>query len=190
MIRLIQPAAAAALLCLTAAASLTAPAAHAASDGAAPVPLVLARSDAFTGQLVARLESGITQCQALPAVYRPDCYRQNYRATGRMLNGKPDYRDAQRALKRVETALTKIMRRNTDKATPPITRNGQTFKPITEAALKPAAAAFDQARAEAVTILLRSGGAMRTHNARIAAVVGSNKVLLRAALEPALRALL
>lgn len=161
---------------------LTAPLASATTDHASSQPDILALSNSFTDQVVKNLSAGINLCQSLPAVYRADCYRQNYRATARQLNGKPDYRDAQKALKRVESALKKILRQYGDKATPPITKNGQTFKPIKPEALKPATAAFDQARREAVTILLRAGGNAAPHYQKIAAVVGSNKVLMRAAL--------
>lgn len=141
----------------------------------------LARSEAFTSQIVGKLESGIRECQALPTVYRFDCYRQNYRAVGRDLK-RPDYRPAQSALRRVEKTLNTIVRKNTDKTKPQISQNGRKYKAITPQAVKPAAAAFDQARAEATTVLLRTKGDMKPHFERIAAVVGSNKVILRASL--------
>lgn len=144
----------------------------------------LAFSADFTGSVVGSLESGIAQCQAIATVYRFDCYRQNYRRTGRLMNGKPDYRSAQKALRHVEGTLNSFIKKNTDKAAPRLSVGGMTYKAVKPETVKPGAAAFDQARSEAVTILLRSpDGNARQHYERIASVVGSNKLIIRSALE-------
>lgn len=150
-------------------------------------PMRLAFSESFTDSIVRSLEGGIGTCQALPAVYRFDCYRQNYRATASKMNGKPDYRDAQKALRHVENTLKSILRSYGDKAAPTIRSGGLTYKPVKPDAVSTAARAFDTARAEAVTILLRSDGRARVHFERIASVVGSNKLIIRSAIDRLLR---
>lgn len=144
-----------------------------------PASTQLAMSNSFTGQVVSKLEGGISECQAIAAVYRFDCYRQNYRAVGRSLNGKPDYRDAQKALKQVENTLKAVVKQNGDKAAPPLKQNGRTYKAVRPQTVPASATAFKQARQEAVTILLRADGKAQVHYQRIASVVGSNKVIIR-----------
>jgi len=139
----------------------------------------LAFSDGNTSAVVSVLESGIAQCQSLEAVYRFDCYRQNYRAAGSKLNGRPDYRAAQKALQQVELTLKATLRQNRDKTAPPVRLNGKTYKAVTPDAVKPGNAAFARARAEAVTVLLRADGHATVHYQRIASVVGSKKVIIR-----------
>lgn len=139
----------------------------------------LAFSDDFTGTIVKPLEDGILECQAIAAVYQFDCYRQSYRAAGRKMNGQKVYRDAQKALRLVETTLKSIVKKNADKSAPKLKVNGKTYKAVKPTAVKPGAAAFKQARAEAVTILLRANGQAKVHYARIANVVGSNKLIIR-----------
>ncbi|MCA0871937.1 hypothetical protein LCL97_13945 [Seohaeicola saemankumensis] len=139
----------------------------------------IAFSSDFTGQVVGKLEGGISECQAVAAVYRFDCYRQNYRAVGRSLNGKPDYRDAQKALKRVEDTLKAVVKQNGDRGAPPLKQNGRTYKAVRPDTVAASAAAFNKARQEAVTILLRADGKAQVHYQRIASVVGSNKVIIR-----------
>jgi len=139
----------------------------------------IAFSSDFTGQVVGKLEGGISECQAVAAVYRFDCYRQNYRAVGRSLNGKPDYRDAQKALKTVENTLRAVVKQNGDSSAPPLKQNGRTYKAVRPDTVAASTAAFNKARQEAVTILLRADGKAQVHYQRIASVVGSNKVIIR-----------
>ncbi len=143
----------------------------------------LAFSADFTGSVVGSLESGIAQCQAIATIYRFDCYRQNYRRARRIMNGKPDYRMAQKALRHVEATLNSFVKKNTDETAPHLSVGGKTYKAVTPEAVKPGAAAFDQARSEAVTILLRSDGRAKVHYQRIASVVGSNKLIIRSDLQ-------
>ncbi len=140
---------------------------------------LLAFSDNNTNAVVTVLENGIAQCQRLDAVYRFDCYRQNYRDAGSKMKGRPDYRTAQKALQRVEQTLKATVRQNRDKTAPTIRVNGKTYKPVTPAAVKPGEAGFARARAAAVTTLLRADGRAAVHYQRIASVVGSNKVIIR-----------
>jgi len=139
----------------------------------------LAFSDGNTNTVVNILEAGISQCQALDAAYRFDCYRQNYRSAASKLNGKPDYRDAQQALRQVEKTLKAIIRQYGDKAAPTIRVAGKTYKAVAPDAIQTAATAFSRARAEAETVLLRASGHAELHYARIAAVVGSDKLIIR-----------
>ncbi|MEP3331884.1 hypothetical protein [Sedimentitalea sp.] len=52
-------------------------------------------NDRTTNRVVRLLKQGLRECQTLNSVYRYDCYRQNYRAAGRQLAGKPAYAPAQ-----------------------------------------------------------------------------------------------
>jgi len=140
---------------------------------------LLAFSDGNTNAVVTILEQGIAQCQRLDAVYRFDCYRQNYRSAGSKLKGLPDYRAAQKALQQIELMLKATIRQNRDKTAPPVKLNGKTYKAVTPEAVKPGNAAFARARSEAVTSLLRADGQAAVHYHRIASVVGSNKVIIR-----------
>lgn len=149
------------------------------TPGSAPKSTAPAVSSAVTASVVSDLEGGVRTCQSLPQVYRFDCYRQNYGGVVDSLSGKKGYRDAQRALRGVEKTLDKVMRRNLDRSVAPVKVGGATYRAIKPEAVDPAAKKFDQARAEAVTILLRSGGETAKHYQQIAGVVGSNKLLIR-----------
>ncbi len=147
----------------------------------------IAFSSGFTGQGVGKLEGGISECQAVAAVYRFDCYRQTSRAVGRSLRGKPDYRDAQKALKQVERALKAVVKQNGDSAGPPLKQNGRTYKAVQPGIVAASTAAFNKARQEAVTNLLRADGKTQVQYQRFASVVVSNKVIIRTDLLAMLR---
>jgi len=141
--------------------------------------LQIAMSDSFTSQVVLQLQEGNDECRAIPSVYQVDCYRQVFRRAGSALQKYPDYKEGRKAFRHIETTLKSVLKQYPDKATPPLRRNGRTYKPIQPDAVKSAAAAFARARAEATTILLRAQGPMKIHYERIAAVVGSNKLIIR-----------
>ena len=135
-----------------------------------------------TAAAVAALEGGIATCQAVPVVYRFDCYRKNYGDAARSLGGNRDYGDAEQALGKVERVLRGIVRQNRDRDAPAISVGRKRYRAIKPEAVRDSAALFERARAEAVTVLLRAKGPAQTHYARIASVVGSDKVILRSGL--------
>ena len=139
----------------------------------------LAFSSASTDAVVGILEKGIAQCQVLEAAYRFDCYRQSYRSAAAKLNGKPDYRAAQQALREVEKTLKDVVGQYRDNSKPSIRVAGKTYKAVTPVGIQPGAAAFSRARAQAVTELLRADGRAKVHYQRIAAVIGSDKLIIR-----------
>lgn len=142
-------------------------------------PPILAMSEAVTGQVIAELESGLSTCSRLDAAYQFDCYRQAYRAAGSAIKGRPDYKDASKALKAVEDTLRAIVRKNGDRGQPNIRVGGKTYKAIKPAAVPAAAQAFRASRQEAATLLLRSTDKAALHYTRIADALNSNKVLIR-----------
>ena len=146
----------------------------------ADAPLRLAFSEATTDRIVHRLESGFETCRRLDAVYRTDCYRKTYRDAAAEMNGKPDYYDAQVALRSVEATLGGVVSQYSDYGRPRVWVRGRSYVAIAPAAVKTAAKVYSKAATEAETVLLRATGHAAEHYARIARAVGSNKVLLRA----------
>lgn len=138
-----------------------------------------AASARVTNSVVRGLQKGITQCQRLDNVYRYDCYRQNYKAAAKKLKGRQAYSPAYQALKNVEATLTKVVNQNGDRRANRIRQGAQVFTPIKPAATARAKASFRAALDANHTQLLRSASTAQTHLARIAAVLDSDKVLLR-----------
>jgi hypothetical protein len=136
-------------------------------------------SDRTTGKVVRLLEKGLRQCQALEAVYRYDCYRQNYRDAARQLDGNAAYAPARQALQAVEASLEAVLGANADPAADPVRRAGKSFNAIRENAIPQSKAAFGTALDDARTRLLRSRDGSGDHFARIANVLDSDKVFLR-----------
>ena len=148
-----------------------------APDGEDPVQLAM--SEAVTGNVMSQLEGGTATCGALDAVYQFDCYRQAYRAAGSKIKGRPDYRDAAKALKTVESTLNTIVRKNADRSQPSIRVGGRTYKAIKPEAIPAATSSFRSARTQAATVLLRSDDVAALHYTRIADALNSDKVLIR-----------
>lgn len=138
-----------------------------------------AASARITNSVVASLQRGIRQCQRLDNVYRYDCYRQNYQSAARKLKGREAYAPAYKALKNVEATLTKVVSQNGDRRANRIRQGTQVFTPIKPAATARAKATFRAALDANQTQLLRSASNTQTHLVRIAAVLDSDKVLLR-----------
>ena len=141
-------------------------------------------SNATTKKVGRTLTSGVARCLRVERIYRFDCYRQTYRLAASILNGRPAYTGARKALESVEAALEKIMQRHVDPAVPPKRKGFQTFRAIKPAAVPRATADLSRALDRAETMLLRSPDRTGTHYARIAEAVNSNKVLLRSRLYP------
>lgn len=141
-------------------------------------------SNTTTKKVVRTISRGVDRCQRVERVYRFDCYRQTYHLTASLLNGRPAYRDALKALELVEGALDKVMARHVD-PTVPLRRQGlQMYRAIKPGAIPRATAEMDRALGKAETILLRAPERTGNHYARIAEAVHSNKVLLRSRLYP------
>lgn len=150
---------------------------------AALVLLSMGQAHAFsagnTDSIVAELTGGEATCSRLEAVYQFDCYRQAYRSAAKKTDGRGDYRAAGKALREVEKTLKTVVRQNEDKTKAAIRVGGKTYKAIKPEAVKVGVQAFQTARNQAATKLLRSDGKAQVHYARIAQAMKSNKVLIR-----------
>lgn len=136
-------------------------------------------STASTDSIVGLLDAGEATCSRLDAVYQFDCYRQAYRAAGAEAKKNRSYADAAKALKDVEKVLNDTVRKNRDRSKPTIRVGGQTYKAIKPEAVAAGAAAFQSARNQSATLLLRSGGDAKVHYTRIAQAMDSDKLLIR-----------
>lgn len=141
-------------------------------------------SNRTTKQVIRILKRGVAACQRLERVYRYDCYRHAYRLAAQELNGRPAYGAAQAILIEVERSLARTVTQNVDPAKPAIIRGVQQYRPIKEASLPKAKAAFTRSLEEAETKLLRSAETTGPHYTRIAQAINSNKVLIRSLLDP------
>ena len=140
-------------------------------------------SDSLTNEVVRRLRNDFRQCGELLNVYRYDCYSKSYRNAAIKLSGIPDYGPAHDALRLVETRIVAVIDANLDPTRPALRQGFRSFDAVTEAALPEVKRETLRAMEDAQTILLRSPSAsQQTHFSRIAAVIDSNKVLLRSAL--------
>ena len=161
---------------------LLAPAVALAGNTSSTTPYRLAMSDSVTSKVVSKLEGGSSECRSVPAIYQVDCYRQSFRRAGSEISRYPDYSEARKALRQVEAVLKAALRQYGDKSNPALRKNGRAYKPIRPEGVKPANAAFERARREAATVLLRAKGPIKVHYERIAAVVGSSKLIIRSGL--------
>lgn len=153
-------------------------------------PMALAqygRSDGLsnrtTAAVVRLLQGDFRECGDLIIVFRYDCYSQSYRSAADRLDGLVGYAEAQTALRLVETRIGSVVSANRDRTRPPLRQGGRVFNAVTEEAIPLLRRETLRAMDEAQTVLLRSPtAAQRPHYSRIAAVIDSNKVLLRSAL--------
>lgn len=142
-----------------------------------------ALSDSLTDEVVRRLGNDFRECGELSNVFRYDCYSKSYRNAAIKLVGIPEYGTAHEALTLVEKRIAAVIDANLDQSRPPLRQGFRSFKAVTEAALPVVKRETLRAMEEAQTILLRSPNAQQqTHFTRIAAVIDSNKVLLRSAM--------
>jgi len=137
-------------------------------------------NNATTNRLVRTLERGLRLCQSLDAVYRYDCYRQNYKSAADRLQGNAAYAVPLAALRDIEQTLQTVVARNGDPAAAPKRKGGGTFRAVTPASTAKAKETFRRSLDAATTVLLRSKAGSGNHFARIAQVLDSDKVLLRA----------
>ncbi|MCF6233998.1 MAG: hypothetical protein L3J36_13015 [Rhodobacteraceae bacterium] len=141
-------------------------------------------SNATTRTVVRALTRGVARCQRVERVYRFDCYRQTYQLAASLLNGRPAYRDARKALESVEAALDKVMKRHVDPNVARKRQGLQTYSAIKPTAIPRATAEMELALNKAETVLLRAPERTGKHYTRIAEAVDSNKLLLRSRLYP------
>ncbi len=170
------------LLCLTL--LLGAPAAEANNGFSGRPGWNVLLNDATTDTVIDQLRQDFRRCQAVPKIYRYDCYRRSYRTGARSLLGSRDYAPVVEALTLVEKRIEAAVEANLDPGQPKLRENPfvqhRAVKPEAVPVIKQATLA---AMEEAATLLLRSPGqAGNPHFQRIAAVIDSNKLLLRSAL--------
>lgn len=134
-----------------------------------------------TNKVVQPLEGAAGDCRAAGAAYEASCLAAAFKKAATRTGGRPDYRDAEKALRAAARALDKLARANADPEAPRKRgRNGRyiAVKPDAVAAVRKEALRIVQ---ETETKLLRSSGSgtRKVHYQRIAAAVGSTKVILR-----------
>lgn len=148
-------------------------------------------SEAQTTQIVTRLNQIQRICEFMGDEYRIACFATTYRQLADDIPANGDYADSREVLLDTARKLDNLVRSNLDRSKPALrartdTPSGQVQTPPMRAIEAPSAPQLNrQASAiveEAETVLLRSASsdaARSIHYQRIAAAVGSNKVLLR-----------
>ncbi len=149
-------------------------------------------SNARTAQIVNQLNQIQQICEFMGDEYRVACFATTYRELAEEIPANGDYEEAREVLLDTARKLDAIVRNNIDRSKPALsarirTPGGQSVPtPPMRAVQEPRAADLNRQAseivAEAETVLLRSASSDATraiHYQRIAAAVGSNKVLLR-----------
>ncbi len=165
-------------------------------DGGGPVPGNVGPAvEATTGQttaIVNQLNQIERICEFMGDEYRIACFAQTYRELAKEIPPNGDYEEAREVLLDTARKLDNIVRRNVDRQKPALrarltTDSGQTvqtpaIRPIRQERVPELNRQAANVVAEAETVLLRTANSDATraiHYQRIAAAVGSNKVLLR-----------
>lgn len=149
-------------------------------------------SDPQTAAIVRQLNQNQRLCEAMGDEYNIACFAQTYRELANEIPANGDYAEAREAILDAARELDNLVRRNIDRSKPAVTARlttstGQTVRTPPIAAVRADRAPQLRQQAanileEAETVLLRSASSDSTraiHFQRIAAAVGSNKVLLR-----------
>ena len=141
----------------------------------------VAFGNSVTNQVAKPLEGSPGECRAAGAAYEVSCLAAAFKKAAARTGGRPDYNDAEKALREAAKALENLAKANADpKAPRKRGRNGRytAVKAGAVAAVKKEALKIVQ---ETETKLLRSSGSgkRKVHYQRIAAAVGSTKVILR-----------
>lgn len=152
----------------------------------------VAVSNARTTQIVNQLNQIQNICEFMGDEYRVSCFATTYRDLADEIPANGDYEEAREVLLDTARKLDSLVRSNLDRQKPALsarirTEGGQSrpTPPMRAVQATRAAELNRQAStivAEAETVLLRSASsdaARAIHYQRIAAAVGSNKVLLR-----------
>lgn len=151
-------------------------------------------SEAQTTQVVNQLDQIQAICEFMADEYRVACFATTYRELAKDIPANGDYAEVKKALNDAAQKLDTLSRSNRDRAKPALrarlsTGTGRTVStpPIAAVRADRAPQINRQASdivADAETVLLRSASSdarRAIHYQRIAAAVGSNKVLLRSA---------
>lgn len=160
--------------------------------GNRPVGSAITVTDARTAQIVNQLRQAQAICEFMSDEYRISCFATTYRELAKEIPSNGDYAEAKKALNDAAKKLEALARNNVDRAKPALrakirTGGGATVStPPISAVRKDRAPSLNRQAseivAEAETVLLRSASSdarRAIHYQRIAAAVGSNKVLLR-----------
>lgn len=160
-------------------------------DRAATTAVFASVSEPTTDLIIRLLREGETLCGATPIIFRPDCIAENLRKAARELPSRGDYAEARTALNTAVNKIDDVVRKNQDRAQPRVrsraTLSGRTVQTPPLVAVKPETVPQVNREVTAIleeteTVLLRSARndeKRAEHYQRIAAAVGSNKVLLR-----------
>jgi len=137
-----------------------------------------------TAQIASQLKQDFRRCQGTPWVYRYDCYRRSYRTGAQALRGSREYAPITAALLLVEQRIGAAVEANLDPDQPRFREapfvHHRAVRPEAVPVIKQVTLA---AMEEATTVLLRTpDNEQKKHFQQIAAVIQSNKVLLRSAL--------
>lgn len=140
-------------------------------------------NDKFTDQLIRDVSRDFNECLQLFEAYRFDCYSKTYRDAARKLKGSTDYQPAYEAFQTLEARIAQAVAANIDPTQKKLRKGFRRYDPVKPAALPALKRETIRAMEEAKTTLLRSPAPhQKPHFQKIAAVIDSNKVLLRSAL--------
>ena len=155
---------------------------------------VLEFTDEITTEIVVQISQIGQICDAVDDAYQVSCFSRMYRELAEDLSSRGDYAETKEILLDTADKLDRIVRKDRDRSKPAVratlttpTGAEKTTPPIvavTPDAVQTARAEAAEVMAEAETVLLRSASSdskRAIHYQRIAAAVGSNKVLLRSA---------
>lgn len=155
---------------------------------------VLEFTDEITTEIVVQISQIGQICDAVDDAYQVSCFSRMYRELAEDLSSRGDYAETKEILLDTADKLDRIVRKDRDRSKPPVratlttpTGAEKTTPPIVAVkpeAVQTARAEAAEVMAEAETVLLRSASSdskRAIHYQRIAAAVGSNKVLLRSA---------
>lgn len=151
-------------------------------------------TDAQTAAFVAQIQQIGDICEASPEEYQIGCYAAMYRELAAEIPANGEYDEVKEILEDTARDLTALTRANRDKTKPRVRvsatkSSGQTvttppITPVKPETIVPLRQAAVNVLEEAETKLLRSASSdakRAIHYQKIAAAVGSNKVLLRSA---------
>ena len=137
----------------------------------------------MTDLVIRNLQNDFKECFQLFPAYRYDCYSRSYSSAANRLKGSIDYEPAYKALRLVEERISAQVAANLDPSQKKIRKGFQRFSAVNPDTLPTIKRETIKAMEEAQTLLLRSPAAhQKPHFQKIAAVIDSNKVLLRSAL--------
>lgn len=158
----------------------------------APIGPEVEATTAQTTLIINRLDESEQICETMGNEYRPACFSAVYRQLAEEIPANGDYAEAREVLLDTARKLDTLVRNNLDRQKPALTarvrREGGTSAPTPPMRAVQASRVAEVTRQasnileEAETVLLRSASSDASraiHYQRIAAAVGSNKVLLR-----------